>query len=327
MLYNRDTSFNLLSKYPNLNVGKIGLADLGVDYTVFSNWKQKGVFDYEQTFSEEDKARNLSRKRVTLNVFEAIWVLMIKELRDLNVGLKTIKEFKAYLFTKTDFSSIQGVDKDELNLIIEHMFDEASRPFIKKLVPDFEKFVEVFAEQNTGFDFYFTPMSRIVYAVLIDGHAPTVQVLKKPLQSEVEIRIFDFIHINKMNTAMGEDVLAEYTNTISNQTIINIPIRPLFGFLLESETLQKHALTYKWYTPQELEVLKHIQEDDYDSITIYKDQDEQFTLKKESTKQVKNEAARTIRKALGMNDYKRAVVMKRNEKHLVVKNTKQIKIK
>jgi hypothetical protein len=101
----------------------------------------------------------------------------------------------------------------------------------------------------------------------------------------------------------------------------------LFEQFFENKTLLRHAKVYDLYTSAELKILQHIKDKDFQKIIIYKSDAGTITLETSSSKQISGPIAKELRSALGLKQYKRAEVIFRDDKNLVIKNIQRIKIK
>lgn len=318
---------NLLNHYPKLTKPKVTLIDLGVAPRVFSNWKEKGIIDYDHKFTDEEVSNNVQRKKIELNVFEALWILIVQELRQFNIGLSTIKALKNFLFSLPDYNSITDITKDELDQIINATFDKAAGSFIKSLNFQLKDLVGHFINSNHEQQVYFNNISSLVNAILILGDAPSIQIYKTPADKELSFRIYNPTVEKAFYKQLNKDFRDDFIMESTRNSIINIPIKPLFEQFFENKTLLRHAKVYDLYTSAELQILQHIKDKDFQKITIYKSDADTITLEKSSSKQISGHNAKKLRSLLGLKQYKRVEVIFRDDKTLVIKNTQRIKIK
>ena len=79
--------------YPNLSEKRILRSHTGVEARIYNSWKQEGILWEEIKFKQDSEKREWEY----LNVFEALWVLVIVELRKLNLNLEAIKSVRDFL--------------------------------------------------------------------------------------------------------------------------------------------------------------------------------------------------------------------------------------
>ena len=94
-------TMQLVNFLPKLIEHKVPVSILNIHRRVFFHWKKEGIIDYEpyiiEKENENDEESKPVKKWLHLNAFDMLWLLMVKELRNFNVDLKTIKELKIYL--------------------------------------------------------------------------------------------------------------------------------------------------------------------------------------------------------------------------------------
>jgi hypothetical protein len=103
---------------PKLIEHKVPVSVLNIKRRVFFHWKQEGLIDYEpyivEALNPTDKNSKVVKKWLHLNAFDMLWLLMVKELRNFNIDLKTIKGLKTYLD-----ESVFDIGKDSFSQIPE----------------------------------------------------------------------------------------------------------------------------------------------------------------------------------------------------------------
>lgn len=66
------------------------------------HWKKENLVI---TTKEENSIPNEKRERVLLNVFDALWLLIIKELREFNVDFPKIRAIKGIMYGLVQFDN------------------------------------------------------------------------------------------------------------------------------------------------------------------------------------------------------------------------------
>ena len=116
---------DLKNYFPLFLEKKILLSEIGIHPRTFMAWKESGITFYE---GDQNVYINKSEKRkwVYLDVFEAVWLLMIVELRKFNLDLKTIKKIKEFLRKQIDFKSILDniSEEDFQNKLVDKLSEE-----------------------------------------------------------------------------------------------------------------------------------------------------------------------------------------------------------
>lgn len=133
---------SIIEYYPLLTEKKIPLKPLDIHPRVYFNWKQEGLLNEKNLDTNEEKI-DVQRRKVFLNVYDSLWVLIIKELRNLNIDLKTILELKKFLFSvvKLDQDKLALVSQDEifnsiLNSVPVEFHDAVKQQLSEKSIED-----------------------------------------------------------------------------------------------------------------------------------------------------------------------------------------------
>ena len=309
--------FNIFSK---LSQKHVILSDLGVPYRVFVNWSDKQIIDYKVSSSNNDK--NVTRKRVSLNYFEALWVLIVKELRLFGVPLKVIREVKVFLFSQIDISTISK-DNNEIKAIFKEAVSEEVFDLMEESGFNEHKLEDIVSSDFNGYEMYTTNLGGLVSSVLLLGHSPSLIFYRNPIEEELNLGFTIFNPIaNKIEAALqGRDFRDDLVHNLINFSVFSIPILPLITMFYQDESLFKYTNNFALYTPNELELLEIIKGRNFKQIKIYKSQQgDKLNVEIINEKNLKNNDARELKKILGLKQYERAEVIFRNDKHLLIKN-------
>ena len=313
---------SILNYYPLLTEKKIPLKPLDVHPRVYFNWKQEGLLNEKESNPNEENIA-VQRRKVFLNAFEALWVLIIKELRNLNIDLKTILELKKFLFT------IVQVDENKLGA---PTFEEIIDTFLETIPLELHEAVkEQLSEKNIdGFlenvideesIIAFRYIGSLLTDVLLLKKAVSIVIIKETKTSELDF----FIAQNNCNATIEkkEELYKEYATLLSNNTLINIPIVPLVSQLFEDESFEKYCVSFGLFNSHEKKLLKALNDDSCKKINVIKYDSERITFDITKEVDVKGDSAKEIRKILGLKQYEKVEVIYRNDKHLVIKNTQR----
>ena len=318
---------NLIEHFPKLNERKVKLSALDIAPRVFTNWKQMGVIDYEQNLFDENESKKVSRRMFQFNAFEALWLLIVKELRMLHISLNTIKDLKAFLFASPFESLDETVSSIELKTVLSKTIDKElmqETGLDQMELDDIKKSFETLPE---SYKIFTTRIAGLFSAIYFSNHSPSLHIFKTP--NSEEIQFFEFYPQISQAIARehDEDFINILMKSMANYSIINIPIKPLLLQFFENELLFKYAKAFDLYTSAEIEILKIFRGGDFEKIIIHKNEVEKaITIEKTSKTDVKGENAKELRRELGIKKYERIEVICRNEKHLVLKNTLKTKI-
>jgi hypothetical protein len=319
----------LITLLPKLIEHKVPVSVLNINRRVFFHWKKEGLIDYEpyivETENREDKNSKAVKKWLHLNAFDMLWLLMVKELRSFNIDLKTIKKLKNYLDSsifnigEDFFSQIQEesfqeqikahkklmVPMDESNEIMERMFNELTPEkldnFVSLLPNELQPFMNLFGSTFTSVIFY-----NISPILLIKKRIGSDEINFEMKFPEIQAEIDSIEFANNL------------VNTLNKEIVFSLPIRPFFEFIFTDEDYFKYCVDFELFNSQEKQLLEIIKSDDYKEITFSKGNNGVLTIKSSFEKEVKDEKAKEIKKLLGLNQYEKAEVIFRNDKHLII---------
>ena len=303
--------------YPNLDEKRILRSHTGVEARIFNSWKQEGIL------WEESKVKQGSEKREWeyLNVFEALWLLVVVELRKLNLNLDTIKSVRDFLKQVND-----------PRLEIEKLTEEE---FQKNVV---EKFPAGILEQHGGTitkkayleihpktiekdnDYFINNMGIMLYGILIEKTSPSLIIELNNKNSNYDMAIAMNCH---SNSKFKKDLFDFYTKKFSESIFVNLPILPIVEKLFEREDFEKHKLYYGLYTKQENQLLESIRDNECTEVKIIKHKSGDITINFSEQNDITGVKAKELRKLLGLKKYDKVEVTFRNENHMVIKNTQK----
>ncbi|WGK95158.1 MULTISPECIES: hypothetical protein [Flavobacterium] len=313
---------SILNYYPLLTEKKIPLKPLDVHPRVYFNWKQEGLLNEKESNPNDDKIA-VQRRKVFLNAFEALWVLIIKELRNLNIDLKTILELKKFLFTivqvdenKVGAPTFEEIIDTFLETIPLELHDGVKEELSEK---NMDSFLENVIDEESIIAFKY--IGSLLTDVLLLKKAVSIVIIKETKTSELDF----FIAQNNSNASIKEkeELYEQYATHLSKNTLINIPIVPLVSQLFEDETFEKYCVSFGLFNSHEKKLLKALNDDSCKKISVIKYDSERITFDITKEVDVKGDHAKEIRKILGLKQYEKVEVIYRNDKHLVIKNTQR----
>lgn len=327
----------LIKLLPKLIEHRVPVSVLNINRRVFFHWKQEGLIDYEpyivETENKEDENSKPVKKWLHLNAFDMLWLLMVKELRSFNIDLKTIKQLKNYLdkgifeigedfFSQIPEEEFQEQIKanknfmlpmDESNEITERMFNEITPEKLDRLVSLLPNELQPFMNQ---FGSAFT--SVIFYNI-----NPILLIKKRIGSDEINFEMkFPEILAEIDNVGFANDIV----KTLNKEIVFSLPIRPFFEFIFTDDDYFKYCVDFELFDTKEKQLLEILKSDDYKEIIISKSNNGVLTIKSSFEKEVKDEKAKEIKKLLGLNQYEKAEVIFRNDKHLIINKTVTQKI-
>ena len=126
---------NIYDFYPKIFEKQIPLNLLNIPSRNYLHWKKENLLN---TIKENKSDSIEKRERVLLNVFDALWLSIIKELREFNVDFPTIRAVKDILYSniELDQDKLDSISKDEfVNSILKHIPEEY-KDVLKPLLVD-----------------------------------------------------------------------------------------------------------------------------------------------------------------------------------------------
>lgn len=307
--------------YPNLSEKRILRSHTGVEARIYNSWKQEGILWEEIKFRQDSEKREWEY----LNVFEALWLLVIVELRKLNLNLEAIKSVRDFLQqTVTPRLEIEKLSEEEFQKkvvqelhpgILEQHGGTITKEAFLELLP---KTIEI---DNS---FIITNIGVMLYGVLIEKTSPSLIIELNNEKSNYDMAIAMNSH---PNTKFKKDLYEFYTKKFSESMFVNLPILPIVEKLFEREDFEKHKLNYGLYTKQENQLLESIRENECTEVKIIKHKSGDITMNFSEQDDITGLKAKELRKLLGLKRYEKVEVTFRNENHMVIKNTQKQIIK
>ncbi len=313
-----NSTMDLFEYYPEIAKKKIPLSLLNISSRVYINWKKEGLL-YRNT--EEIAESEMKRKWVYLNVFDALWLSIIAELRNLNLDLETIRELKEFLFSNAelDANKIYAISKEDFVDSILNYFPKQQKETAKKILMTTDIFSQLDEIITSEMGYFLKKISSLILSVLVRGIAVSIVVKKSS----------DYLEFFIVNQEKGispeekEKNYAFYSEQFANSVFINIPIAPLLRNLFENENFDTYSLDYGLYTKAEKSILNALNDDHVKEIKISKHTSGTMTLNVSSQKEIKANSAKELRKIIGLKQYEKIEVVFRNDKHLIVTNTRK----
>lgn len=305
--------------YPKISEKKIPLNLLEIPSRNYLNWRKENLLKEVKIKEPNSKEK---RKWVLLNIYDALYLLIVKELKSFNVDFKTIREVKNFLYNTT-----AQIDESILK-------EEIANGNFKELLKDYP---------NDQIEEFFNLLNKVDLFSLMDAHISeeskdalsalgsilfNVLVYKTPVtilisynSDELEVFVYHKTPETPNKIQLKKDAI--YNDFLLNKTFISIPMIPLVEKLFEKEEFDRFNCHYGFYNEQEIKVLEALNDKNLKEIKIIKHGSGDIVVYTKSEEQIKNEKASEIRKLLGLKAYENIELTFRNDKHIVVSNTKK----
>jgi hypothetical protein len=312
----------LKNYFPYLLKKKILLSEIGIHPRTHIAWKEEGLTFYEGVNIVLDEKLE-KRKWVYLDIFEALWLLIIVELRKFSLDLKTIKKLKEFIKEQPDVkSALEKISEEDfqnkvVSLLTKEMLESIGGSTSR------EKVIKSLT-RNLYQDTFLSNLGVLLYGALITNSSPSIII-----KINKEADEFEFIIAinNSAEAKLKEELYEFYTKTCSESTFINLPIVTILEKLFENEKIINHCYEYGFFNNQERQLLDAVRNKECEEIKIAKHPSGDYTVNFSDAKDISGEEAKKLRKTLGLKMYDRVEVIYRNESHLVIKNTNKKVIK
>jgi hypothetical protein len=295
----------LATYYPNIGKPLGKPSQLDITPREFFYWTDKGVIDIP-------KAEVGQSPWSKLNLFEILWIRIVKELREFNLPFAPIAKLKNEIFMSL-------LDKFKANK--DFAIEEVKAVFSKSKNKDefFEQFdIEQLNDDKLRDKYGITMnlISALISDILIFKRKISLIVCK---ENKEFVFLFDgntFSYLNKesIQLALQRTHLIIDLNKLLEEYVLDSNLETLneeFGLISEDEK----------------ELLKLIRDKQIKEIQIKRSDDNQITYSATSKYEIRNDNVAEIKKLLRMNEFDDVRVVLRNDKHLYIENKKKIKIR
>jgi hypothetical protein len=119
------------------------------------------------------------------------------------------------------------------------------------------------------------------------------------------------------------DVAKSIADSLTNTTFINVPLVPLVAKLFEDSSFDKYTFQFGLFDANEKKIIDALKDDLCKEIKITKHQSGDLTMNMTFEENLKNEHAKEVRKILGLKQYEKIELVYRNDKHLIINNTRR----
>lgn len=320
---------NLINVYPKLNQRLVTNKDLEIESRVFHHWRETGVIDYDKG-GEIDSLQNKERRgKVFFNAYETLWLLIVKDLRELNIDLQTIIQTKEFLFADQlnspeltpDFIkdlSDNGVLENMLELLPEDLRVEIANDELKlsELISSMQSMYKNIDDMKPNW------ITTFYTTVLLMNKTPVLQLIKKQKAIDINIIVIEdfYPHSTKIES------LQEMVKNLTHDFYINIPIKKYFERIFLDFKLDVLVKKFELFSRLEIEILEKINDSDFQEIKIYNNSEKDFLVTIIKKEELQNEKVRELKKVLGLKEYDKLELIFRNDKHLILKNEIRNKI-
>jgi hypothetical protein len=300
------TYIDLIKKYyPNAfdQIGKP--SQLNLSRREFFYWTNKEVI----TVQKPEKGQSPWSR---LNLFEIIWIRIVKELRVFNIPFSSIVKLKKSLF-ENNFFQIKENKGYFIKELSKHQLSKHEQNYINQLI-------EVLIKENNNlsieFNWLLSVMGSIIAEIFFYGSNINLIIYKHEIEFSFTIEGFK-----------NQELLHKELEEVKKRTHLILNLKEIVADYLIQSDLETINEKFGFITEEEKELIKVIRDKQVKEIHIKKDDNEVLTYTATSKIEIRDEQVLMIKKLLRMNEFDDVRVVLRNEKHLYIENKKKVKIR
>ena len=293
---------NLNVYYPKIIEPLAKPSDFGIGPREFFYWIKQGVIDIQKS-----ETGQVAWNR--LNMYDAIWIRLIQELRKFNIPFKVIAAIKAELFqsaTAKYFSLDDSLFEKE---IIENMGAEKGEEFIKEIQAIKSDPKRLAETMDKLID---TQIAIHMYSVVV---------------FQMAVKFHFFIDEDKVELLAETDVIEEdyLLKILEERNHLTINFYNLVAEFLVDIRFEKMNRNFGFITENEKILFDALKDNSIREINIKKDQHNNTKFELTSTTELRADEVVQLKKLLRMNQYEEVRVVYRNDSHIILQNTHKIK--
>lgn len=289
----------LTQKFFNLKKREIDLSKIGMSSRVFNYNKKIGIIDYEIDDPEG------KRRKIKLNYFEAFWLVIIQKLRNFGISDAVLIQLKEFLHDSF-FNSFdkQGIDQIKEIIKTKIQLPEGLDPEI-----DLELLIEQLKTVPDDQKIFSTSLASIISNLLIRSESPVLILFG--LEGD------DYEMKNPIGFCFegspGHDALNQLKEF--SGVSIRIPLKKIHEKLFDLELKDEVYQNYRLISDQEKEVLEIIRKGEFKELKITgANGDLRYKVKNNGN--IRGDAAKEIRKLLGIEAGGKINLQIRNDQHI-----------
>ena len=300
-----ETAFeNLNVFYPKIVEPLAKPSDFGIGPREFFYWIKQGVIDIQKSETGQAAWNRL-------NMYDAIWIRFIQELRTFNLPFKVIATLKNEMFSNVTALLFSTPESALEYALIEKHGAIKGKEYIQEIQAikaDPSKLSEVLKK------IYDTKIAYLLYAVVVFQKAIKIHIL---INGDHVVTLLEGLEY-KVENDESLDLLEEHSHLTINfhklvaEFLVDIRFEKMnrdFGFITENEKILFDAL----------------KDNSIREINIKKDQHNNTKYELTSTTELRADEVVQLKKLLRMNQYEEVRVVFRNDSHIILQNTHKIK--
>lgn len=290
--------------YPKITERRANLAMVGVNARTYNHWRNLGLVG-------EPAIKGQAKQWVRLNIYDYVWLEIVKVVREFGMPLETIKRMRELL----ELNFIEEL-KGQLEGFADFLKEQSDMSDVR-IEQEMAKFQYMF--DNTG---DVLPEEKHLLSIL-------GSLIHKSLLTDEKTSII--IYKTERGFEFGSytfSTISEFTKMYSNWFVLphlTIPLGGIIEKFMNEPKNQVNLEVWGFIDKNEKKVLETLRNADFNEIIIKKPGDSQeFSVEVISSGNITDLKAKEIRKILGLNQYQEITIKYRNDKTLYFKNKKRI---
>lgn len=304
--------------YPAIYDKQIPLSVLDVSSRNYVHWKNENLL-YKHTVKDTNTKEK--REKIFLNVYDALWISIVKELRVYNIDFETIRTVKTMIYSNVQLNQelLEAIPREEFFNSILMNIPESHREEVRPFIEDgsFLDFIFDYIDEKNIF--LFKNIGAVLFDILVKKNSVVLVITKEG--EYVTTNILKIDNNSKEITSQSIDKLV--SDYVTERTFLSIPISNLIWKFFENPSFEKYNFKYQFFSENERVVLDALKNDECKEIKVFKHESGDVSLNLVFEDTLKHEQAKEVRRILGLNQYSKMELTYRNDKHIVIKNTKK----
>lgn len=286
--------------YPNIYERKANMSIAGVNARTYNHWRNEGLVG-------EIPIKGEQRLWVKMNIYDFVWLKIVKTLREFGIPIETIKELKMDMDSNI-LEKISG----ELESYFEFLSNETkmSPQEIKQHKEEIELGIKYKDEISAEEKHLTSMLGGLIHSILLMKDDVSVVVFKNG--ETFEFGSFSFQTIEAFSKQISNWISIPH---------INIPLKSFVQEFVEEPKNDSHLEFWGFINKNERKVLDALRNKDFKEIVIKKQNNSDGLIIEASMDgTILNQKAKEIRRILGLNEYSEITIKYRNDKNLYFKN-------
>jgi hypothetical protein len=300
-----ETAFeNLNVYYPKIVEPLAKPSDFGIGPREFFYWIKQGVIDIQKSETGQTAWNRL-------NMYDAIWIRFIQELRKFNIPFKVIATLKNELFSKATALLFSTPESDlEHAFIKEHGILKGKEYLreIQAIKADPQRLFEVLKNVNDS------RIAFLLYEVIVFQKAIKIHIL---INGDIAVTVIEGLKYQDYND--------ESLHLLDEHSHLTINFHNLVAEFLVDIRFEKMNRDFGFITENEKILFDALKDKSIREINIKKDQHNNTKFELTSTTELRDDEVIQLKKLLRMNQYEEVRVVYRNDSHIILQNTHKIK--